>query len=65
MLLKLRDFLFLAADTDFVIHPDVGQVGMFDLSHSLDLVHSGQQAAYDMIPAIKQALKENGIALSP
>ena len=53
------------ADTDFVIHPDVGQVGMFDLSHSLDLVHAGQQAAYDMIPAIKQALKENGIALSP
>ena len=53
------------ADTDFVIHPDVGQVGMFDLSHSLDLVHSGQRAAYDMIPAIKQALKENGIALSP
>ena len=51
------------AGTAFVIRPDVGQVGMFDLSHNLELVHAGQQAAYDMIPAIKQALKDNGIVL--
>ncbi len=49
--------------TDFVIHPDVGQVGMFDMDHELELVHAGQQAAYDMIPAIKQALKDRSIPL--
>jgi NTE family protein len=49
-------------DADIVIHPVVGDIGMFDLSRKYDLVHAGQLAAYNMLPTIKSEMKEKGIS---
>ena len=49
-------------DAGIVIHPVVGDIGMFDLSRKYDLVHAGQLAAYNMLPTIKREMKEKGIS---
>lgn len=51
-------------NTQFVIRPKLGNVGMFDMSHNEQLVKQGYIAAQAMLPSIKQAIKEKGIDIT-
>lgn len=46
---------------DIRIHPNVGQVGMFDGSNRASLMHAGQVAAMQALPQICAVLKAKGI----
>ena len=48
-------------NTQFVIRPKLGSVGMFDMSHKSELVKQGYIAAKAMLPSIEKAIKEKGI----
>lgn len=50
-----------ALGADVFIHPDVGQVGVFDNSQEYLLVDNGAKAAYQALPQICALLKANHI----
>lgn len=58
--LRFNKFSTLGADV--VLHPDVGQTGVFDASHKRALIKAGEQATLKALPQICAALKRNHIA---
>ncbi len=44
-----------------IIHPDVGETGLFDNSHAYLLAENGKKAAQQALPQICSLLKANHI----
>lgn len=59
MLLKLYDNSVQGADV--VISPQIGEINMFEGNQREQLMHAGEEAAKQALPAIKKLLRENKI----
>lgn len=55
---------FSGEGADVVIHPSVGNAGIFDVHLKNTLIHAGEKAAEQAIPQIKELLMQNSVLTS-